>query len=90
MMTAHVRCDCYGWPTGARHRIERHLTLGSMRQHASVTVSGLGILLFLSVSTLSFLSYESAGYVVREVTLEYTVLGWTAALLVRFLSYNST
>ena len=55
-----------------------------------MTVSGLGILLFLSVSTLSFLSYESAGYVVREVTLEYTVLGWTAALLVRFLSYNST
>ena len=27
----------------------RHLTLGSVRQHASVTVSVLGILLFLSV-----------------------------------------
>ena len=33
----------------ARITIERHLTLGSVRQHASVSVSGLGILLFLSV-----------------------------------------
>ena len=41
--------DCYGWPTQARITIERLSHVGKREQHASVSVSGLGILLSLSV-----------------------------------------